>query len=189
MSFMKIRHLQQNTELGSKNQIRESGSITLVTGLFVVLFIAILLCIQLQFWVFQLQNMYLEDALAASGLASAIIDIEEYGISKKVIINDYEQAYATFCDAVKDNLNLDENFYCRNSFLIDGQVKVEKYIVYNIEEGSDENIVAPNGKRVTNTGIYSEISFPVRGPFGFRTTAHKGKLVDVVARVNEEELD
>ncbi len=46
----------------------------------------------------------MEDALALSNLASAVIDIEEYGITQKVLITDPEQAYERYCHALRENL-------------------------------------------------------------------------------------
>lgn len=178
---------------------RKSGNIEWVTGLFFILFLVILLCAELQLSVYQAASLYLEDALAASNLASAVIDIEEYGISHKVRIADPTRAYDSYLKAVKENLQLNENWECANSTLIAGQVTIASYIVYNVEEeivkiyyvlnngrvreeqGMLGRVTAPNGVPVEETSIYSEISFPVKGFLGISVQAHKGKLVDIVA--------
>ena len=71
MKFMKKEYLQRKT--------RERGQASWVLGLFLILFLAILLCMQLQVALYRESAMYMEDALALSNLASAVIDIEEYG--------------------------------------------------------------------------------------------------------------
>lgn len=184
--------------IGLRKISRRKGSIEWVTGLFFLLFLAILLCAQMQIAIYQSSSLYLEDALAASNLASAVIDLEEYGISHTVRIAEPADAYAAYVRAVKKNLNLDENWECANSSLISGKVTVADYIVYNVEEdavhifrvsengrihtweGVPGHVTAPNGVTVTATGVYSELSFPVEGLFGVTVQARKGKLVDIV---------
>lgn len=183
---------------------KKQGSIEWVTGLFFLLFLMILLCAEVQLEVYRASGLYLEDALAASNLASAVIDIEEYGISHTVRIANVSEAYERYKDAVKENLGLDDNWQCANSALISGKVAVEEYIVYNVEEGIVNifhisgdgvstaqgllgNVTAPNGVPIETTGIYSEISFPVKGLFGITVQAHKGNLADIMAEYSEEE--
>ena len=50
-------------------------------GLFFLLFLAVLLRGFIQLEIYRTTSLYLEDALAASNLASAVVDVEEYGIS------------------------------------------------------------------------------------------------------------
>lgn len=182
---------------------RKQGSIQWVTGLFFLLFLMILLCAEVQLDVYRASSLYLEDALAASNLASAVIDIEEYGISHTVQIANATEAYERYKDAVKENLGLNESWECANSALISGAVTIEKYIIYNVEkeivnifhvsgnggiraeQGVLGNVTAPNGVPIETTGIYSEISFPVKGLFGITVQAHKGNLADIVAEYEE----
>lgn len=106
MKFMKKEYLQRKT--------RERGQASWVLGLFLILFLAILLCMQLQVALYRESAMYMEDALALSNLASAVIDIEEYGITQKVLITDPEQAYERYCHALRENLGLDNHFMAQN---------------------------------------------------------------------------
>ena len=177
----------------------ESGQIEWVVGMFFLLFLAILLYAMLQVEIYRTTSQYLEDALAASNLASAVIDVEEYGISHNIVIDNPLLAFERYQAALKGNLNLDENWQCANRSMITGAVTVEEYIVYNcVQEqvfvcrvgkkgilsqwqGPVGSIKAPNGIVIESTGIYSEISFPVRGFLRNQTEARKGKLVDIVA--------
>ena len=177
---------------------REKGQITWIIAPFMLLFLGTLLCGQMQLEVFRMSSVYLEDALAASNLASAIIDVEEYGTSHKLVITDVEEAYERYCVALKHNLGLNEMWECENKQLINGKVKVEKYIVYNVTDnqiiiqGRDAEgnlwesqyaagqVYAPNGEEIVSTSIYSEISYPTKGIWNVEIQAHKGKLVDVV---------
>lgn len=182
---------------------RREGKVQWTAGLFFLLFLAILLCVQLQLEGYRMTSLYLEDALAASNLASAVIDIQEYGISRTIWIAKPMAAYGLYVRALKDNLSLDENWECSNRSLISGPVTVEDYTVYNVKEnqvtichvemdgwcweetGQIGEVYSPDGNLVESTGVYSEISFPVEGFLGVTVMAHKGKLADIV--VNEED--
>ncbi len=184
---------------------KSKGSIEWVTGLFFIFFLAVLLCAELQISIYRSASMYLEDALAASNLASAVMDIEEYGTSHTARISSPTEAYERYKNAVKENLQLDDKWECANLALISGQVKIEKYIIYNVEKevvhifviepngnvsmskGVLGKVKAPNGIEITNTSVYSEIAFPVKGLLGEIAQAYKGKLVDIVANVQVEE--
>ena len=179
----------------------ESGQVAWVTGLFFLLFLGILLCALLQMEAFRSSSRYLEDALALSNLASAVVDVEEYGISNRLVISDPIQAYEKYKAALKENLNLDENWESQASGMISGPVSILNYTVYSVS-GSDVDIscfdrngvmtqwretlgsaVAPNGMLIESTGVYSEITYRVDGLFSVSEDARKGKLVDIV--INE----
>ena len=66
----------------------EKGQIGWTAGFWIFLFWGILLCSLLQMEIFRSSAQYLEDALAASNLAAAIIDVEEYGVSHRIQIED-----------------------------------------------------------------------------------------------------
>lgn len=181
------------------NLQKAEGKIEWVTGMFYVLLLAILLCAQLQIAAYGFASSYMEDALAVSNLASAVIDIEEYGISHMVKIANPLEAYERYKSAVRENLQLNDSWECTNSVLISGTVTIERYIVYNMEpdvvhiyEVSDDGRVstfqgipgvvrAPDGNLITATSVYSEISFPVKGFLQIEIRARKGKLADVVS--------
>ena len=176
-----------------------SGQVGWTMGFFSMLFLAILLIAQFQVESYRASALYMEDALAASNLASAVIDIEEFGTTGKILISEPLKAYEIYINALKGNLGLDENFECENKAIVSGKVVVERYIIYNVTDDSVEvievkedlqltytyenlgEIFAPNGVKVESTGVYSEISFPVNGVFNIGINARKGRLVDIVA--------
>ena len=181
----------------SIENVRDEGQVTPCLGLFLVLFLSTLLVSYLQMEMIRSSSRYLEDALAASGLASALIDVREYGSTHVVRIPDGTAAYERYCGALRANLGLDEKWECENGKLISGQVKLENYTIYNVsgerveacrlDRGREEwfggkkgEIYAPNGQLVERTGVYGEISYPVKGILGLTVTARKGKLVDIV---------
>lgn len=202
MILQKKESLQQKNSVLGRNTNRRSGQIEWVTGMFFVLFLSILLLALLQIKAYCAASLYIEDALAASNLASAIVDIREYGSTHNLLISDVQKAYEKYCMALQGNLQLDGQWYGTNKALVSGKVTIEKYIIYNVRNNEvmvhelgqngmfsvrQETIgscIAPNGVLVVSTGIYSEISFPVEGIWGVQAMAHKGKLVDIVAETN-----
>ena len=145
--------------------------------------------------------------MALSNLASAVIDIREYGSTHKVYITVQEQAYAGYCSAVRENLGLNENYEAVGHKLISGKVEIRNYIIYNVTgtkvqvwerngdgrilewEGTLGEVRTPGGQTIENTGVYSEITYPVEGFLGITVTAEKSKLVDVVSEYMGEETN
>lgn len=180
----------------SIDQTKDGGQVTLCASLFFILFLGVLLFGFLQMEMIRSSGRYLEDALAASGLASALIDVREYGRTHVVRIADGGEAYERYCDALRTNLGLNEAWECGNQRLISGKVTVENYTVYNVtgdvvvsyrlDGGREETVtgrkgevLAPNGIPVEKTGVYGEVSYVLRGLFGMEIPARKGKLIDV----------
>lgn len=178
----------------------DSGQVEWVAGLFFLLILAIVLYTRLQLASWSSTAVYMEDALAASNLAAAVIDLEEYGRTHTVCIKDEKEAFAIYKDALRANLGLDEQWKCLNESLITGPVEIVNFTIYNVtgqqvesilmgmsgdvlERRSDAvgTVTAPDGSIVEHTGIYSEIKFSVKGFPGMMVEAGKGKLVDIVA--------
>lgn len=201
MLLWKRGYQRQKTKVYKRELRRQPGQVEWVMGLFLILFLGIILATRLQVEAYHAASLYLEDALAASNLASALIDLEEYGISHTILIENPQEAYERYCAAVRENLQLNEQWEGTNKTLISGRVKVENYTIYNVQndivtvncrdsggklitwQGSLGAVKAPNGIPIESTSVYSEISFPVEGIFGVKTEAHKGKLVDIVSQV------
>ncbi|MCM1188358.1 MAG: hypothetical protein NC541_03565 [bacterium] len=189
MNLKKKEFLPQNTE---------SGQVSWTAGLWLILFIGCFLCALIQTDLFRSSAQYMEDALAASNLAAAVIDVEEYGISHSLRIGDLQGARNRYMTAVKGNLGLNEAWECENKGMISGPVSVVNFTVYNVSgndveintfdgngilsrtQGTLGQVRAPDGTVVESTGIYSELRYFIRGLFGMEAEAHKGKLADVL---------
>lgn len=207
MKYRKREYLPPKTEKRQAAGKAESGQVSWVLGLFLILFLTILLCMQLQLALYRASARYLEDALALSNLASAVIDIREYGSTHKVLITDQEQAYARYCSAVCENLGLDEKYEAVGHKLISGRVEIQNYIIYNVTgtkvqvwersgdgqtrewQGELGEVRTPQGQVIEATGVYSQITYPVEGMLGITVTAEKSNLVDVVGEKNGEETN
>jgi tetratricopeptide (TPR) repeat protein len=176
---------------------KSSGQIGWSVGLFSLLFLAVFLCVLQQLERYRTASLYLEDALAASNLASAVVDLKEYGKSHKILIGNPDEAYERYRFAVMGNLNLNQEWEGVEGGVVVGIVKIVDYTVYNVTENEvavshyDEDglktewktplggAVAPNGVAVTSTSVYSEITFGVKGMFGIQVRARKGNLADI----------
>ena len=189
-----IKILKLSPEFFAK---KEGGQIGYMLGLFCTLFLGVMLCAGLKLEHYRAVSLYLEDALAASNLASAVVDVQEYGISHSILIARPEEAYETYQWAVKGNLNLNAAWEGQAGSLVKGPVSIVQYIVYNVkgnevtiycfDEGGQMtqrqemlgNVTAPNGLPVESTSVYSEIAFEAEGILGITVKAHRGNLADV----------
>ena len=197
-------HLRKNGCPQRNTNVKDRGQAEWVLGLFFLLVLAVLMNTMLTLASWRSTAGYLEDALAVSNLASALIDLEEYGKSHRVVIADASAAYDIYVDAVRENLGLDDNWECANRTLIAGPVEIVDYIVYNVDQnrvnafrvgrdgrvserwsGARGAVKAPNGVMVEYTGVYSEICFDVEGFAGVSVQAHMGRLVDIASESEE----
>lgn len=199
-------NLSRKRFLLPKTEGSDSGQIQWLTGMFFFLILVIMMNVQLQVAIWHSASQNLEDALAASNLASALINIQKLGKKHQVEIVGAEEAYAIYREAVKENLCLNEEWEPAYTELISGPVEITDYIIYNVKKnkveavrvGRNGQIVetlegqrgimrAPDNSVIECPGIYSEISFPVRGFLGITVVAHKGKLVDIVSDLVPQE--
>lgn len=182
MRLLRKGHQQPNFSLLK----RENGKTEWILGLFLLQFVMVIIVFEMQLIRFRTLAEYLEDALAASGLASALVDIERYGEDNVLMISDPYVAYSIYKDSLTYNIG--------NAV---DDVIIEKYLIYNVENetveiiavsdsgitnvynGSLGAVTTPDGQEILTTGVYSEISFPVEGLFGISTRAQKGKLIEV----------
>ena len=175
---------------------KRQGELATFTMVYVLLFLVATVAFALQIREYISLKTHTEDTLAASNLASAVIDIQEYGINHNLVIKDPEQAYSIYQEALKINMGLNDQWEDPTG-LISSPVRVEQYIVYNVR-GSEVEVTSfgeglnysatetlgsatsPNGQVIESTSVYSRISYQVDGYFGVTVPAEKDKLVDIV---------
>ncbi len=182
-----------------------AGKIEIFIGMYMVVFLLILLSVQLQIRIFMAAGTYMEDALAASNLASAVVDVREYGTTGMVKIASPDDAFALYQEALRQNLSLNDNWESNQKNLIYGQVEILKYEIYNVEKNNITiysygtegefvqtipsglgNVCTPNGIPVESTSVYSKICFPVKGILGVEVEARKDKTVDIVSDLQKK---
>lgn len=193
-------NMRWRSSVAPQRSIRSlAAGIEPVWGMFFCLFLFALLMVQMELFRYHTSALYLEDALAASGLAAAVVDLEEYGISNEIRIRDKEDCYRKYEQALRENLGLNQQWESGNPQLIAGNVRIERFIIYNVstqgsyceerdrqgkwrlQQAPAEGMYAPNGQLVEQTGVYGEVSYEVQGNWGIILRARKGALVDVVS--------
>ena len=171
----------------------------MIVSMFLVLLVLIVILCGFRLTQYMLISDTVEDALAASNLASAVIDIKEFGKSHSIRIQDPEKAYMLYREALCHNLHLDEYLNTTNQEIIASKVTIEEYIVYNVfetlveiyvldgngqikkcESGMVGQVFTPDGVCVETTTVYSRISFLVKGLFDGLLDTCKEKSVDIV---------
>ena len=181
------------------------GQVDVVVSMYFFLTVLIVAMFQYKIYTIMPAGAYVEDALAASNLASALIDVKEYGISHTVRIGDTREAFSVYSDALYCNLALDEEGYSAREELLTGKVQIREYIVYNVTDGEVEitvydgegnclrqesarpgSVRTPDGIPVEHTTVYSRVGFQVMGLMGRGIDAEKEKSVDIV-RYGEDE--
>lgn len=182
---------------------KREGQVGIFVSMYMFLFLLVLITYQIQIYQYDAVKIRTEDALAASNLASAVVDLEEYGITHNIIIEDPDTAYALYQEALKINMDLNSEWKSNYTSVITGPVQVVDYIIYNVH-GSDieiysygdnayttvvkdglGSVASPNNHLIESTSVYSKITFPVSGIFNIETTAVKEKLVDIVKNSEE----
>ncbi len=179
---------------------RSEGKVEIILGMYFLFLLIVILTVEMQMYIFRTTSFLLEDALAASNLASAVIDVREYGLSHTLRIASPDDAYALYRMALKENLRLNDQWEHADHSLVSGPVTVQQYIVYNVEgrdveiftynhngristrreAGGAGRVRTPDGTLVSYTSVYSRIRFPVEGAFGVTVYADKEKTVDIV---------
>lgn len=176
----------------------------IVTGMFWIFVVAIVILFGFKTTQFMVISAYVEDALAASNLASAVIDVKEYGKSHQIIIEDPTEAYGLFRTALCQNLQLDGYLYPIEDSLLTSQLQIAEYRIYNVSEenvevyiigsegvikdcysGKKGEVFTPDGICVTSTTVYSRVLFEVKGIGEQNIQAKKEKSVDIVRYENE----
>ncbi len=178
---------------------KSEGNLDVITSMIMLLVLIVIIVSGFQITRYMVTAAEVEDALAASNLASAVIDVEEYGKSHLIVIEDVERAFQIYRDALCYNLMLDENLNTSNRDILAAQVKIQEYIVYNVREqqieifilngdgviqtqqvGNVGEVFTPDNVRVECTTIYSRVGFSVTGLMGQEIDAEKEKSIDIV---------
>lgn len=183
---------------------KNAANVDLISGMMFFCILILTIFFGFRITQYMVTSAIAEDALAASNLASAVIDVEEYGRTHRLWIADGKRAFEIYKDALQSNMKLDTQLYSSNNDLILGQVQIKEYIVYNVNGqdieievydgngtltfagmGREGDVFTPDGICVENTTIYSKIGFEVVGLAGQSFAGEKEKSIDI-ARWNSE---
>lgn len=177
---------------------KHSGQTDIIMGMFALFLVVVIMIAGWKASHFMITGAYVEDALAASNLASALIDVEEYGKSRVICIEDPQVAFSLYKQALSVNLQLDEDGRSFQREMLEGPVEILSYMVYNVTGNQVEifsfeqdgrvqevnigeigQVFTPDGVCVETTTIYSRVKFGVKGMGQQYIQAEKEKSVDI----------
>lgn len=167
---------------------RHKGNATLITGIFLVLAVAIYFIPSNMLLNQNVLSQDIQDDLYLANIATyKYIDKRLLGNDEEyLIINDTQKALQIFKDKLKHNMKLDNNFKPIMIKTIEGKVNIKNFIIYNVQGNivdiytlnqngifnkiskdlSKERVVTPNGYKVTCTTVHTTISFNAKGMQG-----------------------
>lgn len=167
-------------------------------GMFFCMIVLVAVLFQIKLLQYQAAGTFVEDSLAASNLASAVIDVKEYGRTHNILVESPESSFYRYKKALIYNLELDGNLYSTNGEVMSGKVDILSYQVFNVigekvwryrfeESGRLLDVTEldlsgaylPDGNKVETTSVYSKVGFYVPVPGGSSIYGTKEKSVDV----------
>lgn len=183
---------------------KEQANVDVVAGIMLFLILVLTIFFGFRMTQYMITAAGVEDALAASNLASAVIDLEEYGKNHVICIKDENKAFQIFRESLICNLKLDENLNTTNKNFLIGQVFIKEYRIYNVRDGQVDVLVlnglgeiisytsgkigevtTPDHVCVESTTIYSKITYQVEGLAGQNIDGEKEKSIDIVRYESE----
>ncbi len=177
---------------------KSQGKIGICVGMYFCIIIVLVVLFQGKLLQYQVIGTFVEDSLASSNLASAVIDVKEYGRSHNILIESPEGAFNRYREALIYNLQLNSDLGCKDEEVLCGKFEILSYQIFNviddtvevcrfegdgrllgIENVSLEQAYLPDGKKVETTSIYSKVGFYMRGLGDKRVYVTKEKTVDI----------
>lgn len=178
---------------------KKKGSIEMFISSIAFIIVALVVIMVVRLKVIKVTKNFIEDGLVASNLASATIDLKEYGTTNKIINNNFEKSFNDYTVALKENLNLDNNFKPKSNTLINSKIDIDNFTIYNVigndivmtrreANGSITRqtypnkggvMTAPNGAVINSTMVYSRIGFELKGYLNDTHYVYKENSVDV----------
>ncbi len=139
---------------------KDEGLIQYVFAIIIVLIAFLLIAYELTMRKIDLQKQEIEDGITSSALAAAVIDLNEYGAYKYIRSNNgrgqgpvassnnewgsaEDNLLEIFKENLQTNLKLDSDLKAQEDSIIDGQVKITKFWVYNHELVESKELVDP----------------------------------------------
>lgn len=204
-----LRNTPSKSSLCLLQKTKSEGKVDLVLGMFLLLLIVFIVMYESRLQAIRLAGDAVEDALAGALLAAAVTDVEIYGKTGELKINNAMQSYHMCVDAFRHNLQLSVGNYCINEELLYGKAELADFRIYHVEgDEVTEQMVAdgqsmlpkvigkagdaktPDGVLVESTLVYGKALFSVKGLFFEEICADKEMSVDIVRNeeiVNEKE--
>lgn len=138
------------------------------------------------------------DGLDGACLAAALIDTDIYDKTKEIVIDDFYKVRNIFCDTLKNNLRLNDNYEPLTETVYD-KIIIEKFNVYSIKDGMlyvyegqgdgeyhleinsyAGNETTPDGTLIQSGTIYADIGMNIQSYFGVSQHVNVTSSVDVI---------
>lgn len=186
---------------------KKKGTMEMFIASLSLMIVPMIIIMNLRLRELKITKNFIEDGLVASNLASATIDLKEYGTTHKIVNDDFSKSFQDYSIALKDNLNLDSNYIPQKTAVsnytmynvVSSKVIIDNFIIYNVI-GNDIQVVSrnpdgsnttsivtnglgtyksPDGVLIKSTTIYSRISFKVKGYLNDEYNVFREKSVDI----------
>lgn len=181
---------------------KRCGKIYYSLAAFLIIFSTILVVFEVKINGIKMVKSLAEDSITASNLACLIVDLGEFGATHNIQIKDVSEAYNIYCNSLKGNMKLNNDFIPVSEDVIKGRITIHRFILFNVNgdqitkteilngEFQSEEIIngqvgimtTPDGTRVSNTTVYSKIGFVVRGFMNYEQYVYKENSVDITYR-------
>lgn len=178
---------------------KKEGSVENFMAMAILIVVALLVVFAIKSKETNIISNYTTDAIVASNLAAATVDLKEYGTTKRIVNNDFEKSFNEFERSLKENLNLDNNFIPKSKNMISSKVTIDTFSIYNVvgndiqltKRNANGNVTkqvfrnglgstkTPNGVLINTTTIYSKIGFELKGYLKNKHYAYKENSVDI----------
>lgn len=204
-----VKNTPSKNSLCLQQKTKSEGKVDLVLGMFLLLMIVLVVMYESRLQAIRLAGDAVEDALAGALLAAAVTDVETYGKTGELKINNVMQSYHMCVDTFRHNLQLSVGNYSINEELLYGKAELADFRIYHVEgdDVTEQIVVAgqsmlpkvvgrvgdaktPDGVLVESTLVYGKVLFSVKGLFFEEICADKEMSVDIVRNeeiVNEKE--
>lgn len=178
---------------------KKKGTIEVFISSIVLLIIPMIIVMNIRLREIKLTKNFVEDGLVAANLASATIDLREYGTTHKIVNDNFTKSFDDYISSLKENLKLDNNLMPINQNLICSNITLDNFSIYNVNgndiqvttRSSDGSIInstilngfgtfkTPDGVLIKSTTIYSKILFKIKGFNNVQYNVSKEKSVDI----------
>ncbi|MBE5928467.1 MAG: hypothetical protein E7267_03720 [Lachnospiraceae bacterium] len=178
--------------------MKKRGKIEYIAAYMIICFTGLLMLFSFSVKEVRQNEIFIKDGLDSACLAAALIDLEDYAKDRFIFIPNYEYNRQIFLNALKENLNLNNDYTPKEKALFD-RITVHEFIIYNIAdgelytyrysdgkmpvlktEGYDKNKRTPDGTLIESSTIYADIGMNVTSFAGVTKYVHVKSSVDVV---------
>lgn len=156
---------------------KNKGSVSYVVATIIITTVALFIAINFKMKKIEMVHNFVSNGLISANLAADVVNLDKFGLDRKINISDINKAYDLFYKALSINLGLNK----KTDRIIDNKVNIDNFTIYNVI-GNDidkiqikpvykENLIkdglgnvkTPNDIKIKSTSVYSKVSYKVKG--------------------------